>query len=146
MWSVLSVTHQCDVFQDIHVQALCGYISYPTQKQFPFGFYIVAAVVRCIIKSTTRARHERDVGFLQCVRTSIYISRCQAPGSSEAVLRIANQQSCHNNRDRRHIERNYRKFSNIRRTRFQNLSASRPVLQLSLPNLLKPCIESGMKM
>ena len=41
---------------------------------------------------------------------------------------------------------NYRKVSNIRRTEFQNLNDSRPVLQLSLPNLLKPCIKSRMKM
>ena len=40
----------------------------------------------------------------------------------------------------------YRKVSNIRRTKFQNLNDSRPVLQLSLPNLLKPCIKSRMKM
>ena len=36
--------------------------------------------------------------------------------------------------------------SNIRRTEFQNLNDSRPVLQLSLPNLLKPCIKPRMKM
>ena len=40
----------------------------------------------------------------------------------------------------------YRKVSNIRRTKFQNLSDSRPALQLSLHNLLKPCIKSRMKM
>ena len=40
----------------------------------------------------------------------------------------------------------YRKVSNIRRTKFQNISDSRTVLQLSLPNLLKPCIKSRMKM
>ena len=40
----------------------------------------------------------------------------------------------------------YRKVSNTRRTKSQNLIASRPVLQLSLPNLLKPCIKSRMKM
>ena len=40
----------------------------------------------------------------------------------------------------------YRKVSNIRRTKSQNLSVSRPVLQLSLPNLLKPCIKSRRKM
>ena len=40
----------------------------------------------------------------------------------------------------------YRKISNIRRTKFQNISDSRPVLQLSLLNLLKPCIKSRMKM
>ena len=39
----------------------------------------------------------------------------------------------------------YRKVSNISRTKFQNLSDSRPVLQLSVPNLLKPCIKSRMK-
>ena len=41
---------------------------------------------------------------------------------------------------------NYRKVSNIRRTKFQNLRVSCPVLQLSWPNLLKPCIKSRMKM
>ena len=40
----------------------------------------------------------------------------------------------------------YRKVSNISRTKSQNLSVSRPVLPLSLPNLLKPCIKSIMKM
>ena len=40
----------------------------------------------------------------------------------------------------------YRKVFNIRRTEFQNLNDSRPVLQLSLPKLLKPCIKSRMKM
>ena len=36
----------------------------------------------------------------------------------------------------------YRKVSIIRRTKFQNLCDSPPALQLSLPNLLKPCIKS----
>ena len=40
----------------------------------------------------------------------------------------------------------YRKVSDIRRTKFQNLSDSRAALQMSLPNLLKPCIKSRMKM
>ena len=40
----------------------------------------------------------------------------------------------------------YRKVSNIRRSEFQNLNDSRPVLQLSLPNLLKPDVKSRMKM
>ena len=40
----------------------------------------------------------------------------------------------------------YRNVSNIRRTKSQNLSVSRPVLQLFLHNLLKPCIKSKMKM
>ena len=42
--------------------------------------------------------------------------------------------------------KDYHKVSNIRHTKFQNLSDSRPVLQLSLPNLLKPCVKSRMKM
>ena len=40
----------------------------------------------------------------------------------------------------------YRQISNIRRTKSQNLIVSRLVLQLSLPNLLKPCIKLRMKM
>ena len=36
----------------------------------------------------------------------------------------------------------YRKISNIRRTKFQNSTASRIVLQLSLPNPLKSCVKS----
>ena len=40
----------------------------------------------------------------------------------------------------------YRKVSNISRTKFQNLSDSRPTLQLSSHNLLQPCIKSRMKM
>ena len=40
----------------------------------------------------------------------------------------------------------YRKVSNIRRTKFQNFSDSRPTLPLSSHNLLKPCIKSIMKM
>ena len=40
----------------------------------------------------------------------------------------------------------YRKTSNIRHTKYQNLNASRPVLQLSLPNPLKPGVKSRMKM
>ena len=43
-------------------------------------------------------------------------------------------------------ENMYRKVSNIRRTKFQNLRVSRSVLQLSWPNLLKPCIKWRMKM
>ena len=35
----------------------------------------------------------------------------------------------------------YRQIPNIRRTKSQNLNVSRLVLQLSLPNLLKPCIK-----
>ena len=37
-------------------------------------------------------------------------------------------------------------ISNIRRTKYQNLNASRLVLQLSLPYPLKPGVKSRMKM
>ena len=40
----------------------------------------------------------------------------------------------------------YRKISNIGRTKFQNWNDSRLVLQLSLPNLLKPGVKLTMKM
>ena len=40
----------------------------------------------------------------------------------------------------------YRQFSNMRRTKSQNLNVSRLVLHLSLPNPLKPCVKSRMKM
>ena len=40
----------------------------------------------------------------------------------------------------------YRKISNIRRTKSPNLTASRLVLQLSLPNPMKPGVKSRMKM
>ena len=40
----------------------------------------------------------------------------------------------------------YRKISNIRHTESQNLNDSSLVLQLSLPNLLKPGVKSRMKM
>ena len=41
---------------------------------------------------------------------------------------------------------NYRKTSSISRTKSQNFNASRLVLQLSLPNPLKPNVKSSMKM
>ena len=40
----------------------------------------------------------------------------------------------------------YRKISNIRRTKSLNLNVSRLVLQLSLPNPMKPGVKSRMKM
>ena len=40
----------------------------------------------------------------------------------------------------------YSQIVNIRRTNSQNLNASRLGLQLSLPNLLKPCIKLRMEM
>ena len=40
----------------------------------------------------------------------------------------------------------YRKISNIRRTKFQNLNDSHLVLKSSLPNPLKPGVQSRMKM
>ena len=40
----------------------------------------------------------------------------------------------------------YRKISNISRIQSQNLNASRLVLQLPLPNPLKPCVKSRMKL
>ena len=40
----------------------------------------------------------------------------------------------------------YRKISNISRTKSQNLTDSRHILQLFLPNPLKPVIKSRMKM
>ena len=40
----------------------------------------------------------------------------------------------------------YRKISDIRRTKSQNLNVSRLVLQLSLPNPMKPGVKSRMKM
>ena len=45
-----------------------------------------------------------------------------------------------------HQTRNYRKTSNITHTRPQNLSIPRLVLQLSLPNPLKPSVKSRMTM
>ena len=47
-------------------------------------------------------------------------------------------------RDRRYVT--YRNIFYIRRTECQNWSDSRLVLQLSLPNLLKPGVQSKMKM
>ena len=41
---------------------------------------------------------------------------------------------------------NYRKISNISRTKYQNLNVSRLYLQLSLRNILKPIIKWRMKM
>ena len=40
----------------------------------------------------------------------------------------------------------YRKISNIRRTKNQNLNDSRLIKQLSFPNALKPGVKSRMKM
>ena len=40
----------------------------------------------------------------------------------------------------------YRKVSNIRRTKCQNLKDSRLILQLSVPNPLKRSVKSVMKM
>ena len=40
----------------------------------------------------------------------------------------------------------YRKVSNIRCTKYQNLNDSRLILQLSVPNPLKPSVKSIMKM
>ena len=40
----------------------------------------------------------------------------------------------------------YRQISNISRTKFQNLNVTRLVLQWSVPNPLKPCVKSRMKM
>ena len=45
-----------------------------------------------------------------------------------------------------YIDRNYRKTSCISRTKSQNLNTSRLVMQLSLPNSLKPGVKSIMKM
>ena len=43
-------------------------------------------------------------------------------------------------------QQNYRKVSNVSGTKSQNLNDSRLVLQLSLPNPLKPGDNSRMKM
>ena len=40
----------------------------------------------------------------------------------------------------------YRKISNISRTKSPNLIVSRPVVELSLPNPMKPGVKSRMKM
>ena len=45
-----------------------------------------------------------------------------------------------------HYVHEYRKISNIRRTKFQNLNDSHLVLKSSLPNPLKPGVQSRMKM
>ena len=42
--------------------------------------------------------------------------------------------------------RKYCKISNISRTKYQNLNDSRLILQLSLPNPLKPDVKSWMEM
>ena len=44
------------------------------------------------------------------------------------------------------FECKYRKISNIKRTKSPNLDVSRLVLQLSLPNPMKPGVKSRMKM
>ena len=43
-------------------------------------------------------------------------------------------------------ENKYRQISNISCTKFKNLYVSRPILQLSLPNPLKPGVKWRMKM
>ena len=40
----------------------------------------------------------------------------------------------------------YRKISNIKQTKSQNLDVSRIGLQLHMCNILKPSVKSGMKM
>ena len=45
-----------------------------------------------------------------------------------------------------HLLQNYRKVSNIRRTKSQNWNDSHLVLKSSLPNPLKPGVKSRMKM
>ena len=45
-----------------------------------------------------------------------------------------------------HRSNDYRKISDIRRTKYQNLNDSRLILQLSLPNPLTPGVKSRMKM
>ena len=52
----------------------------------------------------------------------------------------------HSDADVGTFSKNYRKISNIRRTKSQNLNDSRLVLQLSLSNPLKPGVKSRMKM
>ena len=47
---------------------------------------------------------------------------------------------------KRRIARTHRKISNIGRTKYPNLNVSRLVLQLSLPDPLKPGVKSRMKM
>ena len=44
------------------------------------------------------------------------------------------------------MNENYRQFSNISRTQSPNINVSRLVLQLSLPNPLKPRVKLRMKM
>ena len=44
-----------------------------------------------------------------------------------------------------HKQTAYRQFSNIRRTQSPNINVSRLILQLSLPNPLKPGINLRMK-
>ena len=51
-----------------------------------------------------------------------------------------------NTRAHVYIHTLYRKVSNIRRTKSQNLNASRLILQLPLPNPLKPGVKLRMKM
>ena len=45
-----------------------------------------------------------------------------------------------------HMYQEYCKVFNIRRTKYQNLNDSCLVLQLSVPNPLKPSVKSIMKM
>ena len=40
----------------------------------------------------------------------------------------------------------YHKISNIKHTKYPNLNASRLILQMSLPNPMKPGVKSRMKM
>ena len=49
-------------------------------------------------------------------------------------------------RDKIYGTQQYRKISNIRRTESPNLNVSRLVLQLPLPNPMKPGVKSIMKM
>ena len=50
------------------------------------------------------------------------------------------------NKEMAEIEINYRKISNIRRAKSQNLNVSLLDLQLSLRNILKPGVKWSMKM
>ena len=65
---------------------------------------------------------------------------------AETSPKFLTQSRCHRMRNVVSIHKNYRKISNIRHIKSQNLNVPRLALHLSLRNILKPSVKWRMKM
>ena len=157
LWPCDNIWHQRSTSTMVQVMACClaasnHYLSqcWLYHQQKPLAFIPVNVTWISKISSCVWNLYIRNLEF----RNYNHIFHLQ--GDNELMLILQNKQFIISSEkfliawqqalQKQQLKSQYRKVSNIRRAKSQNLSISHLGLQLSLSNMLKPCVQWRMKM